>query len=63
MFLALMRNLDLGGTCFPKDINNLRHESKKMGVECGILDSVIKRNETIDRSEKDWKLNKGRAVV
>jgi len=52
-----------GGTCFPKDINNLRHESKKMGVECGILDSVIKRNETIDRSEKDWKLNKGRAVV
>ena len=28
-----------------------------------IIDSVIERNETVDRSEKDWNDNKGRAVV
>ena len=30
---------------------------------CLILKNVIKRNETIDRQEKDWMLKKGRAVI
>ena len=28
-----------------------------------ILDAVIKRNEEVDRPEKDWKADKGRAVA
>jgi len=52
-----------GGTCFPKDTNNLNCEMKKTGMKSFIIDSVIERNETVDRSEKDWNDNKGRAVV
>jgi len=52
-----------GGTCFPKDTNNLNCEMKKAGMKSFIIDSVIERNETVDRSEKDWNDNKGRAVV
>jgi len=52
-----------GGTCFPKDINALASLAKSNGIQSLILDAVIKRNEEIDRPEKDWKLDKGRAVV
>ena len=52
-----------GGTCFPKDTNNLNCETKKAGMKSFIIDSVIERNETVDRFEKDWNDNKGRAVV
>ena len=52
-----------GGTCFPKDTSSLRHEMEKTGMKPYILGSVIERNEKVDRPEKDWKQNKGRAVV
>ena len=52
-----------GGTCFPKDINSLLYEMKKVDMDSYILKSVITRNETHDRSENDWKENKGRAIV
>lgn len=52
-----------GGTCFPKDINNLLHLMKKNNVKSYILKNVIKRNEEYDRNEKDWEENKGRAFV
>ncbi len=52
-----------GGTCFPKDINNLSCEMKKIGMKSYIIDAVIERNETVDRPENDWKLDKGRASV
>lgn len=52
-----------GGTCFPKDIKNLYHLMKENNQESYILKNVIERNETVDRSEKDWLNNKGRAVV
>ena len=51
-----------GGTCFPKDTNALAAFAKDNEVESPILDAVIKRNEEIDRSEKDWTQDKGRAV-
>ena len=52
-----------GGTCFPKDINSLLHEMKKLDVDSYVLKSVINRNEHHDRPENDWKENKGRAIV
>ena len=52
-----------GGTCFPKDTNNLKCEMKKAGMKSFIINNVIERNETVDRSEKDWNDNKGRAVI
>lgn len=52
-----------GGTCFPKDMNAFAFEMKQKGVECPILEAAIYRNENIDREEKDWKLDKGRAVI
>ena len=52
-----------GGTCFPKDINSLRYEMKKTGMEPYVINSIIERNEKIDRPEKDWYESKGRAVI
>ena len=52
-----------GGTCFPKDCHGLKHEIIQHGQTPFILDSVIQRNESIDRSEKDWMKDKGRTNV
>ena len=52
-----------GGTCFPKDTNNLLNLMNKNNVKSYIIENVVKRNEEHDRNEKDWEDNKGRAVV
>ena len=52
-----------GGTCFPKDTNNLNCEMKKVGMKSYIIAGAIERNENVDRNEKDWNENKGRAVI
>ena len=52
-----------GGTCFPKDTNNLNCEMKKAGMKSFIIAGAIERNENVDRNEKDWNDNKGRAVI
>lgn len=52
-----------GGTCLVKDINNLKYDIELNKTNCLILENVIKRNERIDRCEKDWMLNKGRYVI
>lgn len=52
-----------GGTCFPKDSSSLRYEMKKSGMKPYILNAIIERNETVDRKEKDWEEDKGRAVI
>ena len=51
-----------GGTCFPKDTNALANFAKENFILTPILDAVIKRNEEVDRPEKDWTADKGRAV-
>jgi len=51
-----------GGTCFPKDTHALARLAKDNKIPTPILDAVIKRNEKIDRPEKDWTADKGRAV-
>ncbi len=51
-----------GGICLPKDLNSLIHQFEP-DITPHILKAVKFRNENIDRSEKDWFLDKGRAVV
>jgi UDPglucose 6-dehydrogenase len=52
-----------GGTCLPKDIHALASYARERGVPTPVINSVIFRNDEIDRTEKDWKADKGRAVV
>lgn len=52
-----------GGTCFPKDTASLRAEMLRVGMKPYVLDAIIERNEKVDRPEKDWSTDKGRAVV
>ena len=52
-----------GGTCFPKDCHNLLTQMKANNVKSTIIEGAIIRNEKIDRVEKDWNNNKGRAVI
>lgn len=51
-----------GGTCFPKDTRGLQYQFSYNSVPSPILDAVISRNENIDRPDKDWTLDIGRAV-
>lgn len=51
-----------GGTCFPKDTNALAKFAEDNLIPTPILNAVIKRNEELDRPEKDWIADKGRAV-
>jgi UDP-glucose 6-dehydrogenase len=50
-----------GGTCFPKDISSLRVQMKDYDIPHYVIDAVIRRNDTIDRTEKDWMNDIGRA--
>lgn len=49
----------IGGTCFPKDINNALNIMKGVSMKSYVLDGVIKRNEEVDRKEKDWESDVG----
>ena len=52
-----------GGTCFPKDVSSLITQM----IDCGLMSYVLiaarNRNIDIDRPEKDWSQDKGRAVI
>ena len=52
-----------GGTCFPKDTNSLKYEMNKVNMKPHILNAIINRNENVDRCEKDWNNDEGRAVI
>jgi len=52
-----------GGTCFPKDTASLLFEMNVDNVKSYILKAAVDRNNTKDRPEQDWKLDKGRAVI
>jgi UDPglucose 6-dehydrogenase len=54
--------LGAGGSCFPKDINNLRSAAKMMETGERIFSAVVERNNEL-RPEKDWEELKGRAVT
>lgn len=52
-----------GGTCFPKDISSLLHQILDKGLVSYVINSARNRNIDVDRQEKDWEHDKGRAVV
>lgn len=52
-----------GGTCFPKDTASLKHEMSKVGMTPYVLGAITERNEKVDRPEKDWSADVGRAVI
>jgi UDPglucose 6-dehydrogenase len=52
-----------GGTCFPKDISSLRVQMEESNAQHCLIDAVIHRNDNIDRVEKDWMHDVGRAFV
>lgn len=51
-----------GGTCFPKDLNALIKFGQQNGQPTPLLDAVWNKNLEV-RPEKDWELDKGRAVI
>lgn len=52
-----------GGTCFPKNTNNLYFEMNRIGMKSYLIKSTIERNEVVDRFEKDWLSDKGRTII
>ncbi len=52
-----------GGTCFPKDISSLLHQMLDNGMMSYVLNATRNRNNDVDRKEKDWEQDKGRAVL
>jgi len=44
-------------------VASLKYEMEQCNMVPYILKSIITRNELIDRPEKDWCANKGRAVI
>lgn len=55
--------LGFGGTCFPKDVKSMINQIDQVNSDYPILFAVAKRNEEIDRPDKDWESNNGRAVI
>lgn len=55
-------HLGYGGSCFPKDINNLKFTAAKLGVKEKLFTAVVERNLDV-RPEKDWEQLEGRAVI
>lgn len=52
-----------GGTCFPKDLSSLHHQMNEIGMESFIVEAASARNAYVDRKDRDWALDKGRAVI
>ena len=52
-----------GGTCFPKDMASMLHQIQDTDAESYILEAAVARNNQIDRSEKDWEKDRGRAII
>ena len=55
--------LGYGGTCFPKDTNNLLYQMNEKKIKSYVIKSVVDRNEKVDRIEQDWKQDKNRAYI
>ena len=49
-----------GGTCFPKDTNNLNTICNENGVSSGLLEANLYKNEYSYRTQKDWLSDYGR---
>jgi UDPglucose 6-dehydrogenase len=53
-----------GGTCFPKDMASMLHQIQEgTDAESYIIEATVARNKQVDRTEKDWEKDRGRAIV
>ena len=52
-----------GGTCFPKDISSFLHQILDKGLVSYIINAARSRNIDIDRQQKDWENDVGRAIL
>lgn len=52
-----------GGTCFPKDMASMLYQIQETNAESYILEAAVARNNQVDRTEKDWEKDRGRAII
>jgi len=52
-----------GGTCFPKDTHSLYSQFQEAGVPSIIYQSILDRNDNIDRPQREWTLDKWRTTI
>jgi UDPglucose 6-dehydrogenase len=51
-----------GGTCFPKDMSSMVYQFSQLKVPSPVLSAAVTRNLQLDRPERDWEADVGRAV-
>ena len=51
------------GTCFPKDMASLEYQMNQTNTPTYIIKAANDRNNKIDRPDRDWSLDKGRAII
>ena len=52
-----------GGTCFPKDTHSIYCQMIKHGVNSIVFPAVLTRNDTLDRSSREWSNDVWRTTV
>lgn len=52
-----------GGTCFPKDTHSLYTQFQESSVHSIIFQSVLDRNDNLDRPQREWVCNKWRSTI
>jgi UDPglucose 6-dehydrogenase len=52
-----------GGTCFPKDTHSIYYQMEKHGVNSIVFPAVLTRNDTLDRSSREWSNDVWRTTV
>ncbi len=52
-----------GGTCFPKDTHSLYSQFQEAGVPSIIYQSILDRNDNIDRPQREWSVDKWRTTI
>lgn len=56
-------NRGFGGTCFPKDMNELYDCYQSNNIKSYILQSTLYRNECVDNPHREWLNDKGRVII
>jgi len=52
-----------GGTCFPKDTHSLYSQFQEAGVPSIIYQSILDRNDNLDRPQREWVADKWRTTL
>lgn len=52
-----------GGTCFPKDTHSLYSQFQEAGIDSIIYQSVLDRNDNLDRPNREWSVDKWRSTI